>query len=260
MEDRHILLPAIVLEPGLNHKRQQDAFFAVFDGHHGPECAQYASAHFPRCLLDESVEDADEAMHNAFKKFDERLTVRCEKEASNIRSGTTAACAYLKGGIGYLGWCGDSSVGVLRPDSIVTLTRRHTPNDPEERERIEATGGVVVPIQGEMRVNGVLNISRALGDIQAKPMVSSEAEFRKYAFSDDDLVLFLSSDGIWDTLSEDEIYKLVRAFRDTHAETEYERLATFIADKAKEEGASDNLTLIAVFLKPLDVVWKRLAQ
>lgn len=61
-------------------------------------------------------------------------------------------------------------------------------------------------------MNGVLNISRALGDIQAKPMVSSEAEFKTQPFADDDLILFLSSDGIWDTLSEEEIFGLVRTF------------------------------------------------
>jgi hypothetical protein len=36
-------------------------------------------------------------------------------------------------------------------------------------------------------------------------------------------------------------------------------LAEFIAGKAKEAGATDNLTLICVFLKPLEAIWKKFA-
>jgi hypothetical protein len=37
-------------------------------------------------------------------------------------------------------------------------------------------------------------------------------------------------------------------------------LSEFISNKAKEAGASDNLTLISVFLKPLEEIWKEFTQ
>jgi serine/threonine protein phosphatase PrpC len=46
----------------------------------------------------------------------------------------------------------------------VALSEDHKPDDPKESNRISAAGGYVV----EGRVNGNLNLSRALGDMEYK--------------------------------------------------------------------------------------------
>lgn len=38
--------------------------------------------------------------------------------------------------------------------------------------------------------------------------------------------------------------------------TDYAKLAEFIVDRARETGATDNLTLICVFLRPVEDLWK----
>uniref|UniRef100_A0A914CYJ1 PPM-type phosphatase domain-containing protein n=1 Tax=Acrobeloides nanus TaxID=290746 RepID=A0A914CYJ1_9BILA len=258
MEDKHFALPSFaVIEPQLKHNCNENGYFAVFDGHHGSECALYASSQFHLCLLDEVINNKEEKddtlMERAFKTFDQRLTTRCEHE--KIRSGTTAVCVYFKKNVAYLGWCGDSSIGIFKPTEVVTLSKRHTPNDEEEVKRIEEAGGMVVWIQGERRVNGVLNVSRSLGDIQGKPMISSEPDTRVYKLEENDYILFLASDGVWDTLPEEVIYEAAQKFITNNNSEDYHKMAQFIVDEAKEEGATDNLTLICVFLVPLDRLW-----
>lgn len=47
------------------------------------------------------------------------------------------------------------------------------PDDEKEYERVIAEGGTIVSINGELRVNGVLNITRSMGELFGKPMISS---------------------------------------------------------------------------------------
>ena len=52
---------------------------------------------------------------------------------------------------------------------VEALTQDHKPNKPSERKAIEARGGKVVRGFGCARVDGVLAVSRALGDVSLKP-------------------------------------------------------------------------------------------
>jgi serine/threonine protein phosphatase PrpC len=62
-----------------------------------------------------------------------------------------------------------------------------------------------VNVGGELRVNGVLNITRSMGELLGKPMISSEPEMADFALTDRDFLLFLASDGVWDELSTSDI-------------------------------------------------------
>lgn len=43
-------------------------------------------------------------------------------------------------------------------------------------------------------------------------MVSSKPDTYTYSLTDHDYILFLASDGVWDNLEEEEIYKAIRTF------------------------------------------------
>lgn len=132
MEDRHIVLPSLaVLDTNISSNLKKNAFFAVFDGHRGSDCASYAASHFTEVLLKElesSNIKNDEFLLKVFDSFDKRLTMRCVSE--NFKSGTTACCAYITNNTAYLAWCGDSSIGVFNPTQVQTLSERHVPNLP----------------------------------------------------------------------------------------------------------------------------------
>ncbi|CAK5104332.1 unnamed protein product [Meloidogyne enterolobii] len=242
MEDRHIVLPSFSVID--SQFPSSDAFFAVFDGHNGSDCSAYASAHFLECLLDarSSGNSEESLLEDAFIRMDTRLTNRCLSE--NYKSGTTVSCIYLnERKIAYMAWCGDSSIAVLKERRIETLSIPHKPDNPEERNRIEEAGGMVINVQGVPRLNGVLNLSRSLGDIRAKV----------------DYMIFLSTDGIWDCLEEEQIFELVRIFVTEHSIKDFYLLADFIAAKAKEADSVDNMTLICVCLESLEEIWNTFA-
>ncbi|EJD74122.1 phosphatase 1E [Loa loa] len=259
MEDRAVLLPSLsVIEPTKGACRDRDSFFAVFDGHNGVDCANYASSHFARCLIENTqyaVGQIENIMRNTFTELDKRLTARCKNE--HIKGGTTAVCAFLRARRHLcVGWCGDSAVAVLRKGTVRTLSSAHSPDVPEEVRRVEEAGGMVVPIQGELRVNGILNLTRSLGDIDGRPMISPEPDILSFELDNSEYLLFLSCDGVWDSMSEQEVYSHVAQFVCKNSQESYGKLAEFIVDRARESGATDNLTLICVFLRPVEDLWK----
>lgn len=66
--------------------------------------------------------------------------------AENLNSGTTALCAILRKTEKklYIGWCGDSQALIARVGNVRQIVTKHSPEDPKERKRIEALGGVVL--------------------------------------------------------------------------------------------------------------------
>ena len=76
----------------------------------------------------------------------------------------------------------------------------HKPNSKEERERIEAAGGVVV-WAGTWRVGGVLAVSRAFGDKPLKRFVISDPHIQEEQLQRGDEFVILASDGLWDVLT-----------------------------------------------------------
>jgi len=199
---------------------------------------------------------SSDLLAKTFELLDKRIAFRCKNEG--IKSGTTASCAYITGNrIAQLAWCGDSPISILKSERVVTLSKPHKPEDPEELKRIEENGGMVVSIQGVPRLNGVLNLSRCFGDVDAKPMVSPIPDVTTYEFDSDDYILFLSSDGVWDNLTEEKVFDAVRQFISSNSKDDYTKLSEFVVERAKEAGAQDNLTFISVYLKPFDEIWDK---
>jgi len=73
--------------------------------------------------------------------------------------------------------CGDSRALVGKKDGTVRFaTHDHKPASPSERSRIEGSGGTVDLMQGQYRVCGNLNLSRALGDLRYKDRTKPREE------------------------------------------------------------------------------------
>lgn len=86
----------------------------------------------------------------------------------NIQAGCAAVVMLKKGNIMYLANAGDSRAVLCRSGKSVGLTFDHKPTSEKERKRIESAGGFVSDIGGIYRVNGNLNLSRAIGDLRYK--------------------------------------------------------------------------------------------
>lgn len=124
----------------------------------------------------------------------------------------------------YIANAGDSRAVLCRNGIAVPLSEDHKPNDPRESERIVKAGGTVEESQGgartHYRVNGNLNLSRAIGDLEYKKnadlqpheqMITSTPDVVRMERSADDEFIVLGCDGVWDVLTNDDCVHFVRS-------------------------------------------------
>ena len=147
--------------------------------------------------------------------------------------------------------CGDSRALLWRKSSDTILcTRDHRPGDKSERDRIKAAGGEVVDDFSGPRIDGKLACSRALGDFGFKQGPGSPAEQKVTCMPEvyswpaqrgDWLIL--GCDGIWDTLSNEQVVQHVCSASKDVGDT-----VAGILHLCIDKEADDNLTLIAVEL------------
>jgi len=86
------------------------------------------------------------------------------------------------------------------------MSHDHKPDNELEKLRIEKAGGYI----SDGRINGNLNLSRAIGDLEYKKdekigvheqLITAVPEIIKKKITDDDEFLVLGCDGIWEIKS-----------------------------------------------------------
>eukprot|EP00808_Paulinella_micropora_P015369 g57233.t1 len=100
----------------------------------------------------------------------------------------------------YVANVGDSRAVLIRNGQAICMTVDHRPSDPQEDTRIKNAGGYV---RGK-RVNGVLAVSRALGDhlmLKDNGVVSAEPHVCATEITNQDSFLLMACDGVWDVVS-----------------------------------------------------------
>nr|AAM33404.1 putative protein phosphatase FEM-2 [Caenorhabditis remanei] len=260
-EDRFVAYPN---SQYMNRTQDPVALLGVFDGHGGHECSQYAASHFWEAWLEtRQTSDGDE-LQNQLKKslelLDQRLTVRSVKEY--WKGGTTAACCAIdkENKTMAFAWLGDSPGYVMNNMEFRKVTREHSPSDPEEARRVEEAGGQLFVIGGELRVNGVLNLTRALGDVPGRPMISNEPEICERPIEQGDYMVFLACDGVSDVLNTADLYNLVGEFVRTFPVEDYSEMARWFCHKSITAGSADNVTVVIGFLRPPQDIWNLMSR
>lgn len=126
----------------------------------------------------------------------------------------------------YVANAGDSRCVLCRDGQAVELSLDHKPEDWPEAERITKAGGRVT---ADGRVNGGLNLSRALGDHAYKQntalpaheqMISALPDVRHMEIDPDkDEFMVLACDGIWNFMSSQDVIQFVRTRLNSGAKT-----------------------------------------
>lgn len=118
------------------------------------------------------------------------------------------------------------------------------------------------------RVGGILAMSRAIGDRFLRPFVIAEPEVTFTRRGPEDELLVLASDGLWDVMSNDMVYKVTREclkensppiVDDEEANTtlfpsQSASAATLLTRLAIGRNSGDNITVIVVDLKRTEQV------
>ncbi|TKR77000.1 hypothetical protein L596_018053 [Steinernema carpocapsae] len=153
---------------------------------------------------------------------------------------------------------GDSRAVLCRKKEAVDLSLDHKPEDDIERRRIYAAGGT---ISGDGRVNGGLNLSRALGDHFYKKnisiplkdqMISALPDVKIETLTEDDTFLVVACDGIWNSMSSQQVINFVKERLDNGGELRFiceEICRHCLAEDTEGDGTGcDNITFMIVKL------------
>ncbi|RZC32041.1 protein phosphatase 2C 21 [Asbolus verrucosus] len=167
---------------------------------------------------EESSEEEEENEEELEDEDEEGLAfARNMKEEPGSDSGCTAVVALLQGNELYVANAGDSRCIVCRNGKAIEMSFDHKPEDEPERERIVKAGGRVT---SDGRVNGGLNLSRAIGDHAYKQnkelsdreqMITALPDVKKLTINpNEDEFMVLACDGIWNFMSSQEVVDFVR--------------------------------------------------
>lgn len=242
MEDRHCSVAPL---PGALNSGC--SFFGVYDGHGGDEAAEYCSKNLSEFLVRNSKlrENPGAALLKAYEKADKKFCAIANKK--DIAAGTTAVSALVFTDKIVIANTGDSRAVIVRSGGATVITEDHNPGSPKETERIEALGGSVVNDDGCFRVEGVLGVSRAIGDYYLKPYVACTPDLYHLDRTKDDLFLVLASDGLWEDLeAKDCTLILSRALKKRQT---IQSCATAMVDLALKKGSADNVCVVVVDLR-----------
>uniref|UniRef100_K3WBK3 PPM-type phosphatase domain-containing protein n=1 Tax=Globisporangium ultimum (strain ATCC 200006 / CBS 805.95 / DAOM BR144) TaxID=431595 RepID=K3WBK3_GLOUD len=289
-EDRWVVVPSIK-EVAETHSWTKSAFVGLYDGHGGEECANILREQLHSWIFRNPHDVILKLPHSLQSCFEELDSYVCDYllQKGDL-SGSTATCVILSSGpegsgkvhaiVTHVGDC--RLVLSHRNHDVVDITNDHRLTLTEERNRILQLGGRVV----NNRVNGVMAITRAFGDLEFKGMFSRKADdvnasstssmslhlpssvqlnpFQKedekfptlltsrpdiHILSLDPAVhefLLLACDGLWDVMTSDEA---VEIFRDRlHFHGNLQTAAKELAQEAIRRYSNDNITVIAIHL------------
>ena len=271
------------------------SLLAVFDGHAGSLVSTFAASHLIPHLLETEewqrysqqltakkasnstadiieVENAVEreegtihllrlALVKTFVSLDETLRALPEVKEGADMSGAAAVVALLTPTHILCANLGDSRCVLRSGGRTVHMSEDHKPEDLEERVRIEAAGGFVAG----NRVNGELAMSRALGDFRYKDSPLLDYTLQKvitvpdiavHRRCDDDELLLLACDGVFDVMSNSEAVDFVHRILSPGSPSASssgiispEQAASELIDLALSLESTDNISAIVLPLK-----------
>jgi serine/threonine protein phosphatase PrpC len=217
----------------------------VCDGHSGSLAAAIAAEMLTPCFLHGEGVACGKAGGRGFTPEDLRdayLAIDRYIVAQRTVSGTAVGTLYLCEGRFLAANAGDVRIVIGDGAEAISLTVDHKPGLPAERARIEALGGRVVS-HDVPRVQGLLSMSRALGDAFLKPFVTAEPRITEGVLGRGNDMAIIACDGLWDVLTSEEATAIVRGAAGPS------EAAKLLETGAMERGSADNITVIVLDLK-----------
>jgi len=235
------------------------AFFGVYDGHGGKRASNYIKTnlqdnikkYFPDNNINNFDKELKKCLIQAFKKTDDDFIEQASKVVPHWRDGSTLSCVIIINNILYAANIGDTKTLLIRRDEgnkpkVINLSKDHSPTLYEERQRIQSMGGFV----RDGRVQGVLEVSRAIGDARFKKYVISTPEIFKTKLTNDDNYFLIACDGLWKGFTVTQVVEyidnLLNEKNDIDIDKKYDEICKKVASEAIRRGSTDNVTVLIV--------------
>ncbi|XP_025831199.1 protein phosphatase 1G-like [Agrilus planipennis] len=185
--------------------------------------------------MDNDDEDDEEDFEEEEEDEESMEFQKNMKDEPGSGSGCTAVVALLRENQLFVANAGDSRCIVCRSGKAVEMSFDHKPEDQPEEERIKKAGGKVT---ADGRVNGGLNLSRALGDHAYKQnkelsdreqMITALPDIKTLTINPgQDEFMVLACDGIWNSMTNQEVVDFIRS-RIEKGETRMSRICEAVS-------------------------------
>ncbi|KAL0272284.1 UNVERIFIED_CONTAM: hypothetical protein PYX00_005319 [Menopon gallinae] len=206
MEDRLVCLPRFHALYNIPCNSEA-SYYGLFDGHNGTCASSFAVAHLHQFLAESPhyPNDPVKAFFDAYQKTESHFI------AKEVKGGSTALAVLhqIEEKKIVVSWLGDSQAILVKQEGYLLLADPHKPGRKDEFERIETQGGYVLKAGGSYRVNGQLSVSRAIGDKEYKPYVSSEPDVRVIDLTGSEEFFVIGCDGLWDVVQPEDVIEAV---------------------------------------------------
>ncbi len=240
-EDRH----------SVEHNFFEDChFFAVYDGHGGDRVSNYLQLYLKDTIKNElmsnNTRDMKQCLKNAFDKINNNLN-----SVISAFTGSTALVCIIAGKEIYVANVGDSRAILNKGSSVIEITRDHKPDDLEEQRLITRKGGrVEIDQYGIPRVNGVLSLSRAIGDKYLQNHISNEPDIKSFDLTPENKFIVIATDGLWDVFTNEEVNHIIFTHFDKSISIRksLNTIGNILLSNARIRGSGDNITIIIVSL------------
>lgn len=127
-----------------------------------------------------------------------------------------------------------------RKGEPLRLSYDHKASDENESKRVTTGGGQIVG----KRVNGILSVSRALGDHAMKRVVLSSPYTTTETITPDDSFLILACDGLWDVITDDSAVKIVTS--NFAQGLDAQAVSKELVQTALKRGSTDNISVMII--------------
>ncbi|XP_018522430.1 protein phosphatase 1G [Lates calcarifer] len=215
----------------------------------------------------EEEEDTEEGEEDSEDEDEEEMCLpgMDGKEEPGSDSGTTAVVALIRGKQLIVANAGDSRCVVSERGKAVDMSYDHKPEDEVELARIKNAGGKVTM---DGRVNGGLNLSRAIGDHfykrnKALPpeeqMISAMPDVKVLTLNEDHEFMVIACDGIWNVLSSQEVVDFISERNKPDQSGKVRPLSSIVEelvdhclapDTSGDGTGCDNMTCILITFRP----------
>ncbi|KAL8835755.1 MAG: hypothetical protein Q9170_003187 [Blastenia crenularia] len=184
--------------------------------------------------------NAENSMSSSAPESSQNLTPEAKALVSNSTSSTAIPKLQetaTRQRVLYTANVGDARIVLCRNGKALRLSYDHKGSDENEGKRISNAGGLIL----NNRVNGVLAVTRALGDSYMKDLVTGHPYTTETVIQPDiDEFLILACDGLWDVCSDQEAVDLVRHTQDPQVASKQ------LVDHALARFSTDNLSCMLV--------------
>ena len=227
MEDAYAIVGELV-GPG-------SQFYGVYDGHGGQNVSLFILNNLHQTIQKNFTPgcNPEEVIKKSIS------TVAQMAESQFLNQGSTLSMVLICGDEMYTANVGDSRIILIDGDDIHQLSVDHRVTNPEESAAVVKRGGTIF----NNRVNGQLELTRAIGDGLLKDIISVEPHMTKI-HRKDGMKLVIACDGVWDYLPNEDV---ARIFNENDSPG---NAARAIQSAALDKGSSDNITVICVCLTP----------